>query len=145
MPKKTGTSSKSPSSPGGGPTYLPLLGAVVAVENLEEASAFYQKLGFVQEMSLDGTDGRLIHVTLRFGSNVFMLGRLDASHYEYRARTRLIQEGPRGLGVTFLIVVPDLKAVYEVVRAAGLKVLLEPRDEFYGDRVFLFVDPYGYE
>jgi uncharacterized glyoxalase superfamily protein PhnB len=31
------------------------------------------------------------------------------------------------------------------VRAADLEILLEPVDEFYGDRVFMFLDAHGYE
>jgi uncharacterized glyoxalase superfamily protein PhnB len=41
--------------------------------------------------------------------------------------------------------VPDLAPAYEAVRAAGRQVLLEPVDEFHGDRVFMFLDPDGYE
>jgi hypothetical protein len=39
-------------------TYSPLLGVVLAVEDMERASLFYQKLGFQQEMALQGGDGQ---------------------------------------------------------------------------------------
>jgi uncharacterized glyoxalase superfamily protein PhnB len=126
-------------------TYSPLLGVVLAVEDLERASLFYQKLGFQQEMALQGDDGQLVHVTLRFGPNILLLGRLSVTHYTNEVRARAIGAGPRGLGVTLLIVVPDLQAVYDAVKGACLEILLEPVDEFYGDRVFMFLDPFGYE
>ena len=43
------------------------------------------------------------------------------------------------------LLVPDLQKVYTAVQKAGLEILLEPVDEFYGDRVFMFLDPNGYE
>src|SRR5215468_10513399 len=101
-------------------TYSPLLGVVLAVEDMERASLFYQKLGFQQEMALQGGDGQLVHVTLRFGPNVLMLGRLGVTHYANEVRAREIGAGPRGLGVTLLIVVPDLQAVYDAVKEACL-------------------------
>jgi uncharacterized glyoxalase superfamily protein PhnB len=41
--------------------------------------------------------------------------------------------------------VPDLQKVYQAVKKAQLEILLEPVDEFYGDRVFMFLDPNSYE
>jgi uncharacterized glyoxalase superfamily protein PhnB len=73
------------------------------------------------------------------------LGRLDELHYEHEVRARKIRKGPHGLGVTLTLLVPDLHKVYTVVQEAGLEILLEPIDEFYGDRVFMFLDPDGYE
>jgi uncharacterized glyoxalase superfamily protein PhnB len=84
-------------------------------------------------------------VTLRFGPNVLLLGRLGVTHYANEVRAREIGAGPRGLGITLLIVVPDLQAVYDAVKEDCLEILLEPVDEYYGDRVFLFIDPFGYE
>jgi hypothetical protein len=48
-------------------------------------------------------------------------------------------------GPCTILLVPDLKRVYTAVRAAKLEILLEPVDEFYGDRVFMFLDADGYE
>jgi uncharacterized glyoxalase superfamily protein PhnB len=38
-----------------------------------------------------------------------------------------------------------LAAIYEFARSNGLQILSEPTDEYYGDRVFFFIDPFGYE
>jgi uncharacterized glyoxalase superfamily protein PhnB len=70
---------------------------------------------------------------------------LDELHYEHEARAKKIRRGPHGLGVTLTLLVPDLQAAYQAVRRAGLEILLEPVEEFYGDRVFMFLDPDGYE
>jgi uncharacterized glyoxalase superfamily protein PhnB len=73
------------------------------------------------------------------------LGPLAEPHYEAEDPTALIQAGPLGLGVTLLLEVDDLAGVYEWARERALIILQEPLDEYYADRVFFFLDPFGYE
>jgi uncharacterized glyoxalase superfamily protein PhnB len=127
------------------PSLAPL-GAVLGVKDIQQASRFYQKtMGFHQQFALPRADGQLTLAVLNFGSSTLLLGRLDELHYEHEVRARKIRKGPHGLGVTFTLMVPDLEKVYKAVRKAGVEILLEPVEEFYGDRVFMFVDPDGYE
>jgi uncharacterized glyoxalase superfamily protein PhnB len=51
----------------------------------------------------------------------------------------------RGIGITMILQVENLLNIYDFVRLEQLQVLAEPADEFYGDRVFFFLDPFGYE
>lgn len=51
------------------------------------------------------------------------------------------QTAPSGVYVTF--VVPDVERVYEKAIAMGLRIIQEPRNEFYGQRRFLTHDPNG--
>lgn len=51
------------------------------------------------------------------------------------------QTAPTGMYVTF--VVPDVDEVYEKAVAMGLRIVQEPRNEFYGQRRFLTTDPNG--
>lgn len=51
------------------------------------------------------------------------------------------QNAPTGMYVTF--VVPDVDAVYFKAKALGLVIAQEPKNEFYGQRRFLTVDPNG--
>ena len=51
------------------------------------------------------------------------------------------QKAPTGMYVTF--VVPDVDAVYAKAVSLGLTIVLEPKNEFYGQRRFLTVDPNG--
>ena len=39
----------------------------------------------------------------------------------------------------------NLDSIYKMVQKEGLNILYEPTDEWYGDKVFLFLDPFGYE
>ena len=122
------------------------LGAVLGVKDIEPASRFYQKtLGFQQQFALPGADGQLTLAVLNFGSSTLLLGRLDELHYEHKVRAQKIRKGPHGLGITLTLLMPDLQLIYRAVKTAGSEILLEPVDEFYGDRVFMFLDPDGYE
>jgi catechol 2,3-dioxygenase-like lactoylglutathione lyase family enzyme len=65
-------------------------------------------------------------------------GLIQRSHelipVQYRA-------APTGMYITF--VVEDVDAVYRQAKAMNLSILQEPRNEFYGQRRFLTVDPNG--
>lgn len=51
------------------------------------------------------------------------------------------QTTPTGMYVTF--VVSDVDEVYKTAKGMGAKVIREPRNEFYGQRRFLVLDPAG--
>ena len=121
------------------------MGAVLGVKDIERSSRFYQALGFQQQFALPRADGQLTLAVLSYGSSTLLLGRLDELHYEHEARAKRIRRGPHGLGVTLTLQVPDLQTVYQAVKEARLEILLEPVEEFYGDRVFMFLDRDGYE
>ena len=65
-------------------------------------------------------------------------GIIDRSHdlvpVEY-------QKKPNGMYVTF--VVPNVDETYEKAISMGLKILQKPKNEFYGQRRFLTLDPNG--
>ncbi len=121
------------------------MGTVLGVKDIGEAIRFYETMGFRLDTALPRADGQLTVAFLTYGSSMLILGRLDELHYEHKVRARKIRNGPHGLGVTLTLLVPNLNKVYTAVKDAGLEILLEPVDEFYGDRVFMFLDPDGYE
>lgn len=51
------------------------------------------------------------------------------------------QQKPTGMYVTF--VVPDVEVAYQKAIEMKLKIIREPRNEFYGQRRFLTQDPNG--
>ena len=51
------------------------------------------------------------------------------------------QTKPSGMYVTF--VVPNVDELYDRAQAMGASVIQEPRNEFYGQRRFLVLDPAG--
>jgi catechol 2,3-dioxygenase-like lactoylglutathione lyase family enzyme len=51
------------------------------------------------------------------------------------------QTAPTGLYITF--VVDDVDQTYAKAKSLGLRIVQEPRNEFYGQRRFLTIDPNG--
>ena len=54
---------------------------------------------------------------------------------------KAFQTTPSGMYVTF--VVPDVDESYAKALAMGAKIVQQPRNEFYGQRRFLLIDPSG--
>ncbi len=127
---------------------VPSLIPVLAVERVEEAVEFYKALGFSEVFSIPDERGEIVHAHLRRDGSALFLGRLDISHYPDHPRASMIASsspGQRGTGIALILQVADLAAVHEFVRGRKLQILAEPADEYYGDRVFFFLDPFGYE
>jgi uncharacterized glyoxalase superfamily protein PhnB len=121
------------------------ISAALAVSDIPHASKFYQKLGFKEKFAIKGEDGQVVASILERGKSMLILGPVNDPHYYNKKRGERITKGPRGLGMVLLITVSDLQSTYDMVKKEGLEILLEPMDEFYGDRIFMFLDPYGYE
>ena len=127
---------------------VPLVIPVLAVEDIQKAIDFYSELGFTEVFSIPDQSGKLAHAHLRKGDSALFLGRLDVSHYRGHPRAETIKGSrsiDRGLGITLILQVDNLASVYNFVCREELEVLDEPVDEYYGDRVFFFLDPFGYE
>jgi uncharacterized glyoxalase superfamily protein PhnB len=128
------------------PTVVP----VIVVDDIRDGIAFYQRLGFREEKAFSVADdtGRLVHAHLSRADSAIFLGVPSVSYFPDKPRSMRIENAgrtDRGLGVTFMLQTDDLDAVYNMVRNEDLEILSEPAQEWYGDRVFLFVDPFGYE
>lgn len=142
--RKNARSSKS-HGPNGSSHTTPTIQPWIRVENVEEACAFYQKLGFQQTMALPNSDGTWAWAVLRIGNGGIQLSPIDQPQTSNEVREKQIRNGPRGLGCSFYVTVPNVDKLYEVCTANGLEITAEPRNEFWGDRVFSCVDAYGYE
>lgn len=127
---------------------IPVLIPVLAVDDIAQAKAFYAMLGFAEIFSFADETGRLVHAHLRKGDSALFLGRLDVSHHAGSERASAVAQSEkrtRGLGATFILQVDNLADIHARMRDVGARILSDPVDEYYGDRVFSFVDPFGYE
>lgn len=141
---KTTTKNKATNNPTNTPQFAPI-GVNLRVPNIEEAARFYERIGFTQVMALPGPDGKWAFCMLNFGNSVIMLGPREQPNYPDKARERQHQKGPYSLGISLYLNVPDLASAYRACKNNGCKIVIEPMDEFWGDRSFTCVDPYGYE
>lgn len=74
-------------------------------------------------------DGKIMHAELRIGDSMIMIA--DSS------------ERAKATSVTLYLYVPDADAVYQKALKAGATSLMEPADQFYGDRSGGVTDPAG--
>ncbi len=107
---------------------------IICADDLAACRDFYvQLLGFVVKYDSDwyvqlGAPGPL---ELEFGI-------IKRTH---DLVPKAYQTAPTGMYVTF--VVPDVDEAYKKAQEMSAKVIQEPRNEFYGQRRFLVLDPAG--
>jgi catechol 2,3-dioxygenase-like lactoylglutathione lyase family enzyme len=106
----------------------------ICSDNLKQSRDFYVSLlGFEVNYDSDW------YVQLRCPTNAELEFGIIARKNELVPTQ--FQNAPTGMYVTF--VVPDVDAVYSKAKSLGLKIVQEPKNEFYGQRRFLTVDPNG--
>ena len=96
-------------------------------------------LGFARRLVVPGGSGGVAHAELTLGSGMIMLG----SHRE-DADDRVIAPTPNGyLTQNAYIVVGDIEAMYERVKAAGANIVHDLEEQSYGGSLFSVRDPEG--
>jgi uncharacterized glyoxalase superfamily protein PhnB len=100
---------------------------------LEEA------FGFQPTMVVTGPDGKLAHSEMRLGDGMIMVG----GEYDERHKS---PGSVSGVNTQSIHVQLDdgIDAHCERARKAGAKIVREPADQPYGDRVYAAVDPEGH-
>jgi PhnB protein len=113
--------------------------AMMYVESVEEARSFYvDKLGFTHMMGMLGKDGLLDFCTVSLGGARIMLmrptdGRQGSSMTTERRPVELYLE------------VADVEAYYENLKKQKIKPTAPLTEQWWGDRTFTILDPYGYQ
>lgn len=84
---------------------------------------------------LDGPDGSVMHAEMTVnGALVFMSGKWPG-----------MAEAHEGISpVNFMIRVPNADEAYAHATANGLESVMEPADQFYGERSAAVRDPFGF-
>jgi PhnB protein len=112
--------------------YLIVDGAAAAIE-------FYSSvLGATERMRMPDRNDKIGHAEVQIGDSVVML----ADEYP-----EMGLRGPKSLGgspVTISVYVEDVDDVFDRAVKAGATPLRPVKDEFYGDRLGQFEDPFGH-
>jgi PhnB protein len=116
----------------GATPYLCVKGAATAIDFYKNA------FGAREVMRVPMGEGKIGHAELRVGDAPFMLAD-EFPEMNFRS--------PQSIGgtpVNVLIYVDDVDALVKRAESAGAKVLRQPEDQFYGDRMATLEDPYGH-
>ena len=103
------------------------------------AIEFYrQAFGAEELLRLDTPDGRVAHAEIRIGDSRVMLAD---EHPDFGALSPI---SVGGSPVNLHLYVDDVDRVVEKAASAGAVILRPVRNEFYGDRTGMIVDPFGH-
>lgn len=120
------------------PDDYPRVMPYLSVDGAADAIAFYVSvLGATERMRMPAPDGTIAHAELEIGDSVVMLA--DPSPQGFPT--------PREYGgspVTVMVYVADVDATHQAAINAGAESTMEPDDQFYGDRMSGFIDPFGH-
>ncbi|HET6750235.1 MAG TPA: VOC family protein [Actinomycetes bacterium] len=121
------------------PDEYPQVTPYLCVDGGGAAIEFYREvLGATERARLAGPDGKVAHAELQLGDSLIML----ADEYP-----ELGIRSPKALGgspVTISVYVEDVDAAFDRALKAGAKALRPVEDQFYGDRIGQFEDPFGH-
>ena len=110
------------------------------VRDAKAAIEFYKAaFGAEEEFRLSEPTGRVGHAELRFGSFTIML---SDEYPEYGIQS---PQAFGGTGSSVHLEVDDVDAMTTRAVDAGAKIIMEPQDQFYGERSAKVLDPYGHE
>ena len=109
--------------------------AFLTVRDVADAIDFLVNgFGFKLRGSMPGPDGKIMHAELLHNDSVIMMGPENPQ-----------VPAPQGPSpVTIFIYVDNVDAITSRAAAAGAQVIQQPKDEFWGDRCAILVDPQGH-
>ena len=125
------------------PNDFPTLTPFLAVRNIAESIAFYERVfGFKVCGEPIKQDGRIMHAELTLGEAKIMLG-WEEGDCGFKNRS------PRTSGVVppmlMYVYVPKVDDFFKHAKTSGAEVMQEPINQFWGDRMCTLRDQDGYE
>jgi PhnB protein len=111
----------------------------IVVKDAGRAIRFYvDAFGAVENYRLTEPGGKIGHADLRIGDGQLMLAD------EYPDWGALSPASVGGTPVSLHLYVVDVDAVVKHATDLGATVLRQPKDEFFGDRSAMIMDPFGH-
>ena len=124
----------------GTPDGRQALTAYLIVRDAAKAIEFYRKAFGAEEMfRLTEPQGKIGHAELRIRDSLLMLAD------EYPDFGALSPASIGGSPVSLHLYVEDVDRVVEGAAAAGATILRAVKDEFFGDRAGMILDPFGHK
>jgi PhnB protein len=110
------------------------------IRDASRAIEFYKKaFGAVELMRFPGPGGKVMHAEIKIGDSPIMLAD-EAPERGHKSPQTL-----GGTPVGIAIYIEGVDAVFNRAVAAGAKVVMPVKDQFYGDRSGTLTDPFGHQ
>jgi PhnB protein len=110
----------------------------LTVDDGKGAIEFYKRaFGATERGIMESPDGKVAHAELQIGTGVFML----SDKFPQSAC-----QTPKELGgttVAIFLFVEDVDSVVQDAADAGATIMMQPENQFWGDRLGQVTDPYG--
>ena len=112
---------------------------MITVDSVDDLRSFYvEKLGFAHMMGVVGKDGQFDFCTVvRDGAKIMLMRPqepVDGARPSQAKRP-----------VEIYLEVSNVDALHDEVRKRGVRVTLPLQTQWWGDRTFAVMDPYGYQ
>jgi PhnB protein len=121
------------------PEGYPQVSAYLHIDGASAAIDFYTEVfGATERMRMPGPEGKLGHAELQLGDSVIMLAD------EFPDQGVLSPKAVGGTPVSISVYVEDVDQVFDRAIQAGATVVRPVEDQFYGDRLGQFEDPFGH-
>jgi uncharacterized glyoxalase superfamily protein PhnB len=118
----------------------PHLISAVCYRDARAAIAWLQAaFGFEVAMLIEDAEGTLVHSEMRFGDSLVMIAGEWSDHHRSP-----LTVGGKNTQTLHVQIDSDLDAHCARARAAGAEIMMEPEDQFYGDRSYRCRDPEGH-
>jgi PhnB protein len=112
---------------------------MISVNSVNQARSFYvDQLNFDHQMGVLGKDGQLDFCTVAIGGAKVMLVR-PQENFEATNLTSIKRP------VEFYLEVADVVAYHAQLKDRAVKITSELTDQWWGDRTFTVIDPFGYQ
>jgi uncharacterized glyoxalase superfamily protein PhnB len=122
------------------PFRRPALASAVFYEDPRAALDWLERaFGFTRSMVITTEDGAIAHSQMQFGDGYIMVGSVWADFIATPKAT-----GGRNTQIIHVHLDEDIDAHCARARAAGAAIMMEPEDQFYGDRTYRARDPEGH-
>jgi PhnB protein len=113
--------------------YLYFKGAAKAID-------FYKKaFGATERVRMPGPKGEIMHAEIKIGDSIVMLSE------ENPQMDALSPQSIGGTPSVLHIYLPNVDAVVQNAVEAGAKLVRPVKDQFYGDRSGILLDPFGHK
>ena len=110
----------------------------IIVDDPAKALEFYEKaLGAKIIYKMELAPGEIVHAEFKVGDSIIMMAG-NSPDMHLKPQTGEFRS------VSFMVYVPDVDAAAKKALTAGMKMIKEVRDQFYGDRTGTFEDPFGH-